>query len=413
MMEKNTSMPNPMRKLLKMSGKGLDALTCALAEVLNQPILVATPAYETISTTLLHPDLDAFRVEIEGDWADNESIFFCTLSTEALRLQGAGWAVAPNGRVLGYLFVLYEQTEPDFEGLQPIIETALSLYAIHLQNKLELKQEKHKTKNSFFYDLLYGNLKRNEDIITMGEVWGWDFRRPHRVLLLATELEHHSPDWHLMEVLQKIVDRTLINKFYKNPATTVNRNEVVAIIPGAREKGAEQKQEILSIMEHLSGQFQATAPQYRISCGVGQAYTHPNDLFRSYQEAKVACEMGSLLEVAVPFFSEMGLERILYKHDLEDLKEYYHHVLGALPEDEGEDNLLSLLESFVDNQFDMNKTAQATFLHRNTLRYRLNKIEALLDRSLTDIDTRLDLAAAFKIRRLHKERLASDDLSGI
>lgn len=71
---------------------------------------------------------------------------------------------------------------------------------------------------------------------------------------------------------------------------------------------------------------------------------------------------------------DMGLERILYKHDLEDLKEYYHHVLGELAEeDEAEDNLFKLLESFADNQFDMNKTAQATFLHRNTLRYRLNK----------------------------------------
>ncbi|MEL1135695.1 helix-turn-helix domain-containing protein [Desulfitobacterium sp. THU1] len=406
-MGKNNSMPNYMRKLLKTSSQGLDALTCAVAEVLNHPILVSAPAYETISTTLLHPDLDSFQVEVEGGREDNETLFLCTLSTDNLRLEGAGWAIAPNGRVLGYLFVLYDKATPDFEAFQAIIEAALSLYSIHLQNKLELKQEKHKTKNAFFYDLLYGNLKRNEDMITMGEVWGWDFRRPHTVLLIMVpDLEPHSSDWHLMEILQKIVDRTLIDRYYKNPATTVNRNEVVALIPVEKEKAVDQKQEIASLIESISSQFKAGVPNYWIACGVGQTYDQPNNLFRSYQEAKVAYEMGSLLGVAVPFFSDMGLERILYKHDLEDLKEYYHHVLGALPEqDEGEDNLLSLLESFVDNQFDMNKTAEATFLHRNTLRYRLNKVEAILGRSLADINTRLDLAAVFKIRRLHKGKL--------
>ncbi|MGE4272475.1 MAG: PucR family transcriptional regulator [Desulfitobacterium sp.] len=403
-MSKDISISNYMRKLVKASGQGLDALTCSLAEVLNLPVLVSTSAYETISTTLLHPDLDSFRVDIEGQREDNETLFFCTILAVALELRGAGWAIAPNGRVLGYVFVLFDEEEPDFEDFQAIIETAISLYSIHLQNKLELKQEKHKTKNAFFYDLLYGNLKRNEDIITMGEVWGWNFRRRHAVLFfLVPDLEPHSPDFHLMEVLQKTVDRILINKYYKNPATTLNRNEVVALIPVEIERVAEQKQEIATLIESIASQFKATEQNYQIAFGVGQTYAEANNLFRSYQEAKVACEMGSLLGVAVPFFSDMGLERILYKHDLEDLKEYYNHVLGALPEqDEGEDNLFSLLESFVDNQFDMNKTAQATFLHRNTLRYRLNKIEAILGRSLADINMRLDLAAAFKIRRLHR-----------
>lgn len=404
-----SSMPNYMRKLLKTSGQGLDSLTCAIAEVLNQPVLVSTPTYETLSTTLVHPDLDVFQIAIEGEREDNETLFLCTISTEALSRKGAGWAIAPHGRILGYLFVMYDEVKPDFEEFQAIIETALSLYSIHLQNKLELKQEKHKTKNAFFYDLLYGNLKRNEDIITMGEVWGWDFRRPHMVLLLRVpDLEVHSSDWHLMEVLQKTVDRTLINRYYKNPATTVNRNEIVTILLAEGEKAAERKLKIASLIEGISNQFKAAIANYRLVCGVGQTYAQPNDFFRSYQEAKVACEMGSLLGVEVPFFSDMGLERILYKHDLEDLKEYYHHVLGDLPEeDDGEDNLVWLLESLVDNQFDMNKTSQATFLHRNTLRYRLNKIETILGRSLADINTRLDLAAAFKIRRLHKIHLLS------
>ncbi len=403
-MGKNGLIPDYMHKLLKTSGQGLDALTCTLAEVLGYPVLVSTPAYDTISTTLLHPDLNSFQVEIAGKRKDIESSFSCTILVKNLRLKGLGWPIAPSGRVLGYLFALYDQGEPNLGPIQAIIETALPLYAIHLQNQLMLKQEKHKTKDSFFYDLLYGNLKRNDDIINMGEVWGWDFRKVHVVLfLILPNHEPHAPNWHLVEVLQKAVDRVLISKYHKSPATTSKQNEVVAIIPLEEGKLVKYKQTIVSLAESISCQFKTIEPGHQVAFGVGQAYAEPKDLFRSYQEAKVAYEMGSLLGVDIPFFSEMGLERILYKHDLEDLKEYHNHVLGVLPEyDEGKDNLFSLLESFVDNQFDMNKTAEATFLHRNTLRYRLNKVEEIIGHSLADINTRLDLTAAFKIRRLHR-----------
>lgn len=101
-------------------------------------------------------------------------------------------------------------------------------------------------------------------------------------------------------------------------------------------------------------------------------------------------------------FSDLGLERILYKHDLQDLKEYYVHVLGELHrQDDPESSLVTILESFAENQFDVGKTAKAIFMHPNTLRYRINKIETILGRSLADNNTRLDIVASLKIRRLH------------
>lgn len=400
---KDFSISHTLRELLKASALGLDALTCTLGELLNVPVLISTPSYETLCTTFLHPDLDAFRVEINGP-KENEKLFYCTIATKSLRLKAAGWAIAPTSRVIGYVFLLYDNDDPDFEAYQSVMESATSLYATHLQNQLELKQEKHKTKNAFFYDLLYGNLKRNEEIIQMGCVWGWDLGQPHAVLtLVISELEHYSPDWHLMDILQRTVDRVIIDKYFRNPATTVNRNEFIVLIPFKTEKDSEQKLEISSLMKDILVKIKSTELANRICCGVGQTYIEPINFFRSYQEAKVALDTGKLLGVEIPFFSDMGLERILYKHDLQDLKEYHDHVLGKLlNSEENEDGLFETLETFMINQFDVNKTAQELFIHRNTLRNRLNKIETILGRRLDDMDTRLDISAAFKIRRLHK-----------
>ncbi|AET68647.1 sugar diacid utilization regulator [Desulfosporosinus orientis DSM 765] len=400
---KDFSISHTLRELLKASGLGLDALTCTLGELLNVPILIATPSYETLSTTFLHPDLDSFHVEINGP-KGNEKLFLCTIATKSLRIKAAGWAIAPNGRVIGYVFLLFDKDDPDFEAYQSLMESATSLYATHLQNQLELKQEKHKTKNAFFYDLLYGNLKRNEEIIQMGRVWGWDLRKPQAVLtMVICELEHYSPDWHLMDILQRTVDRVIIDKYFRNPATTVNRNEFIVLIPFKTEKDSEQNLEISSLMKDILVKIENTELAHRVCCGVGQTYKEAINLFRSYQEAKVALDMGKLLGIEIPFFSDLGLERILYKHDLQDLKEYHDHVLGKLSNsEEMEDGLLETLETFTMNQFDVNKTAQELFIHRNTLRNRLNKIETILGCYLDDMDTRLNMSAAFTIRRLHK-----------
>ncbi len=117
---------------------------------------------------------------------------------------------------------------------------------------------------------------------------------------------------------------------------------------------------------------------------------------------------GGLLGVKVPFFSDMGLERVLYKHDIQDLKEYRDQVLGDLRKDESGESLLEILKTFTMNQFDVNKTAQDLFIHRNTLRTRLSKIEAILDRPLDDMSTRLDLTAVLKIEQLHGLDLESE-----
>lgn len=85
------------------------------------------------------------------------------------------------------------------------------------------------------------------------------------------------------------------------------------------------------------------------------------------------------------------------------MKEYYAHVLGELHKHDNEElSLISILESFAENQFEVTRTAEALFLHRNTLRYRLNKIENIMGRSLNDSHTRFDIMAALKIKRLHK-----------
>lgn len=398
------TVPEYMQKLLAASGQGMTALAQALADILSRPVLISTSGYELVGASFSQVELDSFYIKTAGPKGDHESIFRAGFTAGTFQAEVAGRAIAPAGRVIGYLFIFLKGSEDDIQDYRLVIQTAAALCVVHLQNREELKKEQHKFKEAFLYDILYGNLKREEEIITTGAAWGWNFTLPHTVLLLVIpELDMHSPDQHLLDILARIMEKALIDKYHQKLATMVRYNQLVVLLPTESRKPAQQKQEILALMEGFLSRLAVTELDKRVDCGVGQTYDKAVELYRSYQEAKVSLELGSLLGIAVPFFSDVGVERIFYKHDLEDLKEYYTHVLGELHKQDDEGlALISVLESFAENQFEVTKTAEALFLHRNTLRYRLNKIENILGRSLNDNHTRFDIMAALKIKRLHR-----------
>lgn len=401
-MDMEFKVPNYMQDLALASGQGLDQLSAVLAKLLNYPVIISSSAYKVFASSS-HVEFESFHIYSNQPRVGSEALFTCHILTDTFQSPAMGRVIAPFGRILGYIFVLTDDSAPDSTHFKPLLDYASSLCAVHLQSRLELKQEQSKFKNAFLYDLIYGNLKRNDEIIATGEMWGWNFRRPHLVMVfLLPEPDFYTPEWHLMDILSRIIEQIFIESYYKNTAAIVRQNELIVFIPLQTDKPVQQKEELLVFADKILSQIQNTELKDLAACGVGQAYAQPSELFRSYQEAKVAFEMGKLLGIPIPFFSDLGLERILYKHDLQDLKEYYRHVLGELhKQDDPESSLVTILEGFADNQFDVSKTAKALFMHPNTLRYRLNKIENILGKSLADNNTRLDIMAALKIKRLH------------
>lgn len=396
------AVPDYMQALLKASGQGLEALAHALENYLNLPVLITTAAFELVSISSFGCNCDSFILESKSQIEDHEYFFLCNINVGSMSSKAVGQAIAPTGRITGHIFFLISQDVTDFIQYKPIIDYAASLCYIHLQNRLELKEVQYRLKNDFLYDLLYGNIKQNEEIIALGELWKWNLRLPHNVLVFQyPDLEPHAQHQHLLEELLHIAESILSNRYKLTPIMMIKLNDLIIFLPPKIHEGG--KKGVLALINVIFSNTATADLKNLVTCGVGQIYANATELFRSYQEAKVACEMGKLLKNNISFFGDLGLERILFKHDIQDLKEYYNHVLGELyKHDDSGNSLVNTLENYAFNQFDMNKTAQAMFLHRNTLRYRLHKIEDILAQSLYDYNTRLDIVAAFKIKSLHR-----------
>lgn len=81
------------------------------------------------------------------------------------------------------------------------------------------------------------------------------------------------------------------------------------------------------------------------------------------------------------------------------LGELVHPGIVTLIE-QGRDDLLRTLETYLANGGDVRRTAEDMFLHRSTLYYRLEKLTEAVDGDLSDGETRFDLMLSLRLARL-------------
>ena len=136
-------------------------------------------------------------------------------------------------------------------------------------------------------------------------------------------------------------------------------------------------------------------------------YTNPADFGTSYQEAKRLIPKKDMLpnpkHKKVLSATAMGIYQYLFNNDNHDeILNYCNERLGKLEEYDHANGtfLLDTLLAYYMNGFSVGKTAQELFIHRNSLQYRLNKIQELVDFELDDYMEYLDVVNCILIKRL-------------
>ena len=139
--------------------------------------------------------------------------------------------------------------------------------------------------------------------------------------------------------------------------------------------------------------------------GVGRVAKVVQQISHSYREAQQALEIGRRLfgEGKIHYFAQLGIYRLLFHlYGHQELSDFYQETLGPLAESDSRSNnaLIETLECFFHCNGNLSETARTMHLHRNSLLYRLSRIEELLGQSLEDPELRLSLLIALKIRHM-------------
>ena len=103
----------------------------------------------------------------------------------------------------------------------------------------------------------------------------------------------------------------------------------------------------------------------------------------------------------VAFWNDMEIYNLLLNAGSR-LEQFYRDILGAIdrPDLKNRQELLKTLEVFLECQGNVVEAAEKLFIHRNTLRYRLERLKKLLGRDWDNPDYRFTLWMALKARNL-------------
>ena len=120
---------------------------------------------------------------------------------------------------------------------------------------------------------------------------------------------------------------------------------------------------------------------------------------------RLSLEIGRRLfgENKIHSFAHLGVYRLLFLLDGQsELNDFYQETLGPLlnADTRNDGTLLDTLEGYFHCNGNLSETARIMHLHRNSLLYRLGRIEEILGQSLDDPELRLSLQIAMKIRHL-------------
>lgn len=140
-----------------------------------------------------------------------------------------------------------------------------------------------------------------------------------------------------------------------------------------------------------------------LSLGVGRLTKSIRCLYKSYQQALSIQKLqkNKKIDPQMIFYSQMGLYQLLLGiEDRNIIQDYYERTIGALLEYDAanDSDLASVLKSYLNHNGSVKETSDELFVHRNTVNYKLNKIEELLHVDLSALNVRLQLMIAFMLQ---------------
>jgi len=137
-------------------------------------------------------------------------------------------------------------------------------------------------------------------------------------------------------------------------------------------------------------------------CGVGTVAPALEEWLTSLRQAGQALEMARRLGERKPlYYSDLSVYRLLMQMEHSpELTSFQEETLGPLLLSESDRELIHTLEAYFANNGNLSKTAEALFIHRNTLIYRMGRIAAITDLDLDNPENRLALQLALRIYRM-------------
>ena len=252
--------------------------------------------------------------------------------------------------------------------------------SFQIQNLLVAYKERF-DKDNFIKNLLLDNLLL-VDIYNRAKKLhiGIEVRRV--VFLIETNRDKDGNE------LEKI--RGLFGGKSKDFVTAVDEKNIIVVKELADN---EQYEDLRKTAEVILNLFRADGNSVHISYGT--VINELKEVSRSYKEARMALDVGKIFfeEQNIIAYSQLGIGRLIYQLPIPLCKMFIKEIFDGKSPDEFDEEILTTINKFFEISLNVSETSRQLYIHRNTLVYRLDKLQ-----KSTGLDLRVfEDAITFKI----------------
>lgn len=372
---------------------GLAGLVEELASLVNRPVAVETADFKVLASQNMGPTPPSQQKTLTEEVAEE-------LNREKRSLMdgsGTGIPEQPmrigrrlvtpimlDGAVVGYVSLMIRQAD-DLQPLSEYLAPAALAALVDFNSRRKDVSAFTVTQKSLLKDLLSGRNLSAGDQERLEQHYGFDLCDGFLVLVMQVVPPDHTRDMTWPNDSFAIVEIETTRVFVlpydsKNPKTWQQYADDITRVLKKNNAGI------------------------KLQIGASRLATSLLDLPDAYREARQALIIGSMTNGDKEFsvgYAELGIKRLLYLMiDHPELDRFYEENLERLEayDSEWETELVPTLRVYLEQGANLNSAAKELFIHRHTMRYRLEQIAEELNVDIDSPEVLLNLQIAFLIR---------------
>ena len=256
------------------------------------------------------------------------------------------------------------------------------MVAFQIQGLITAYKERY-DKDNFIKNLLLDNLLL-VDIYNRAKKLHLDTEARRVVFIVETSIEKDN-------MALETVRTLFAGSKSKDFITAVDEKNIIIV----KELRATDNYEELDNIGKVVLDMLNTEAMAKVRESYGTIVSELKDVSRSYKEAKMALDVGRIFytERNIIAYSNLGIGRLIYQLPMPLCKMFIREIFdGQMPGDFDEETIVTI-NKFFENNLNVSETSRQLYIHRNTLVYRLDKIQ-----KMTNLDLRVfEDAITFKM----------------
>lgn len=321
--------------------------------------------------------------------------------------------ILASNQVYGYI-LLWELNKPIGTLDLRILETASPVIALEIVKRMSVYQVESRYKMEFLENLLSRDASMQN--LAFERAHFFDLEETGGYTVMIVSVESSEPP----KKEQEMTAKDLFNQ-YKN--SIIQEIEMVLKLENEKFVIGEKSDSIIILLQAGEDADQLLAKtksekigekivkivdtkyyKTKISIGIGRHYRNPRELWKSYNEARKALNLGSFdMQKRVIHFESLGVYKILCNESLDsELTMFYKTTIYPLIEYDRRKrtDFIPTLQAYFETNGNLKKMADILYTHYNTILYRLQRIQQVAGIDLRSPSDRLNLEIGLKIMNI-------------